>query len=68
MKAAVYSSFSSPIEIKSIPRPTLTSKDTHAVIIQVLATGVCRSVRIVQYVYCIVCLLYIVYKYKRMEV
>ncbi len=46
MKAAVYSSFSSPIEVKSVPRPSLTntSKDAHAVIIQVKATGICRSV------------------------
>ena len=44
MQAAVYSSFSSNIEIKSIPKPILSSTDKDAVIIQVMATGVCRSV------------------------
>lgn len=41
MKAAVYSAFSSPIQIKSLPKPTLS--DTHSIILQVMATGVCRS-------------------------
>jgi len=43
MKAAVYSSFNGPIEVKSIPRPTLSANDDDSVIVKVLATGVCRS-------------------------
>mmetsp|Transcript_11246 Transcript_11246/g.19773 ORF Transcript_11246/g.19773 Transcript_11246/m.19773 type:complete len:369 (+) Transcript_11246:2-1108(+) len=40
MKAAVYRSFSGPIAIESIPRPTAPPD---GVVIQVMATGVCRS-------------------------
>jgi len=43
MKAAVYSSFSGPITVQSIPRPTLSSNNNDGVILQVMATGVCRS-------------------------
>ena len=44
MKAAVYSSFSGPITVQSIPRPTLASSNNNdGVILQVMATGVCRS-------------------------
>lgn len=42
MKAAVYRCFSGPITIDDIPRPT-SSDDPFGVIIQVMATGVCRS-------------------------
>ena len=42
MKAAVYRSFSGPITIDDIPRPN-SSDDPFGVIIQVMATGVCRS-------------------------
>lgn len=41
MKAAVYSSFNGPITVKSIRRPSL--KDELSIIVQVMATGVCRS-------------------------
>ena len=40
MRAAVYRSFSGPIAIETMPRPT-TPAD--GVVIQVMATGVCRS-------------------------
>lgn len=40
MRAAVYRSFSGPITIESIPRPTAPPD---GVVIQVMATGVCRS-------------------------
>ena len=41
MKAAVYKRFNEPIEILSVPMPRLSSPGS--VIIQVMATGVCRS-------------------------
>lgn len=41
MKAAVYKSFNGPIEILSVPKPKISSPT--CVIIQVMATGVCRS-------------------------
>jgi len=41
MKAAVYKNFNDPIEILSVPKPKLNS--SASVIIQVMATGVCRS-------------------------
>jgi alcohol dehydrogenase len=41
MKAAVYKNFNDPIEILSVPKPKLNSSTS--VIIQVMATGVCRS-------------------------
>lgn len=41
MKAAVYESFNGPITIKSIPKPKLSHESS--VILQVMATGVCRS-------------------------
>lgn len=41
MKAAVYKDFNAPIEIISIPKPRL--KSPFSVIVQVMATGVCRS-------------------------
>jgi len=40
MRAAVYRAFSGPITIESLPRPTAPAD---GVVIQVLATGVCRS-------------------------
>ena len=40
MKAAVYRSFSGPIKIEDVPKPTAPSS---GVVIQVMATGVCRS-------------------------
>jgi alcohol dehydrogenase len=40
MKAAVYKSFSGPIIIEDLPRPTAPPS---GVVIQVMATGVCRS-------------------------
>lgn len=42
MKAAVYESFNGPIRIRSIPKPKL-QHDSSSVILQVMATGVCRS-------------------------
>lgn len=41
MKAAQYKDFNAPIEVTSIPKPTL--KSPSSVIVQVMATGVCRS-------------------------
>lgn len=41
MKAAIYREFCGPIRVETVPRPTLPSED--GVIIQVQATGVCRS-------------------------
>ena len=41
MKAAVYKRFNEPIEIMSVPMPRPSSPGS--VIIQVMATGVCRS-------------------------
>lgn len=41
MKAAVYSNFGGPIHIQHVPMPSL--KDESSCIVQVLATGVCRS-------------------------
>lgn len=41
MKAAVYESFNGPIHVKSIPKPKLRHESS--VILQVIATGVCRS-------------------------
>jgi alcohol dehydrogenase len=41
MKAAVYESFNGPIQVKSVPKPKLTSDSS--VIVAVMATGVCRS-------------------------
>ena len=41
MKAAIYKDFNAPIEIKSVKRPKL--KAPTSVIVQVMATGVCRS-------------------------
>mmetsp|Transcript_97206 Transcript_97206/g.197436 ORF Transcript_97206/g.197436 Transcript_97206/m.197436 type:complete len:381 (+) Transcript_97206:151-1293(+) len=41
MKAAVYKKFNEPIEILSVPKPNL--KSSTSVIVQVMATGVCRS-------------------------
>mmetsp|Transcript_18213 Transcript_18213/g.39707 ORF Transcript_18213/g.39707 Transcript_18213/m.39707 type:complete len:380 (-) Transcript_18213:124-1263(-) len=41
MKAAVYRKFNEPIEILSVPKPKISSLSS--VIIQVMATGVCRS-------------------------
>lgn len=41
MKAAVYKKFNEPIEILSVPKPKIRSPDS--VIVQVMATGVCRS-------------------------
>lgn len=41
MKAAVYKRFNEPIQILSVPRPKL--KSPTSVVIQVMATGVCRS-------------------------
>ncbi|KAL7541864.1 hypothetical protein ACHAXR_011862 [Thalassiosira sp. AJA248-18] len=40
MRAAVYQSFSGPITIKNVPQPT---PPPTGVVIQVMATGVCRS-------------------------
>ncbi len=40
MKAAVYRSFNGPIKIEDLPKPTAPSS---GVVIQVMATGVCRS-------------------------
>ena len=40
MKAVIYDSFSAPPELKLVPDPTL---EPHAVIVKVMATGVCRS-------------------------
>jgi len=40
MKAAVYRSFSGPIKIEDVPHPTAPAS---GVVIQVMATGVCRS-------------------------
>ena len=40
MRAAVYRSFSGPITIESLPRP---SAPPDGVVVQVMATGVCRS-------------------------
>ena len=41
MKAAVYHEFSGPINYRSVPKPTLTSPTS--IVVQVMATGVCRS-------------------------
>ena len=41
MKAAVYKEFNGPITIMSVPKPKLNSSTS--VIVQVMATGVCRS-------------------------
>jgi len=41
MKAAVYEEFGGPIRVRQVPIPSLPSDD--AVLIQVMATGVCRS-------------------------
>ena len=41
MQAAVYKKFNEPIEILTVPRPKLTAPTS--VIVQVMATGVCRS-------------------------
>lgn len=46
MKAAVYKNFSGPITIESIPRPTLNNNngnDNDGIMLQVMATGICRS-------------------------
>ena len=40
MKAAVYRSFAGPIKIEDLPKPTAPAS---GVVIQVMATGVCRS-------------------------
>jgi len=40
MRAAVYRSFNGPINIESVPRPTAPPD---GVVVQVMATGVCRS-------------------------
>ena len=40
MKAAVYEAFASPITIQTVPDPTPTPD---GVVIQVMATGLCRS-------------------------
>lgn len=41
MKAAVYEEFGGQIKVKNIPKPKLSSK--YSVIVNVMATGVCRS-------------------------
>mmetsp|Transcript_17326 Transcript_17326/g.25236 ORF Transcript_17326/g.25236 Transcript_17326/m.25236 type:complete len:166 (+) Transcript_17326:303-800(+) len=41
MKAAVYQAFNESIEVRSVPKPRLANESN--VIIQVMATGVCRS-------------------------
>jgi len=41
MKAAVYRQFGGPIRIETVPRPRLTTADS--IVVQVMATGVCRS-------------------------
>ena len=41
MKAALYNDFNAPIEVTSVPKPRLNSPSS--VIVQVMATGVCRS-------------------------
>ena len=41
MRAAVYKKFNEPIQILSVPKPKLSSHTS--VIVQVMATGVCRS-------------------------
>ena len=43
MRAAVYRSFGGPITVEEIPVPSITENGDDAVLIQVLATGVCRS-------------------------
>jgi alcohol dehydrogenase len=40
MKAVVYEAFSAPPQIRQVPDPT---PEAHAVVIKVMATGVCRS-------------------------
>ncbi len=42
MNAAVYHSFSGPISVASIPRPA-SPPTPDGIIVQVMATGVCRS-------------------------
>ena len=43
MKAAVYTKFSGPITVQSIPRPTIQKNNHNSIILQVIATGICRS-------------------------
>ena len=43
MKAAVYTKFSGPITVQSIPRPTIQNHNNNSIILQVMATGICRS-------------------------
>ena len=46
MSAAQYSSFCGPIEIRTVPTPTLDEKNINhsdSILLKVLATGVCRS-------------------------
>ncbi|KAG7351716.1 alcohol dehydrogenase [Nitzschia inconspicua] len=45
MRAAIFRSFGGPIEIEEVDRPTIDKEeeDANSVILQVMATGVCRS-------------------------
>lgn len=43
MNAAIYSEFGGPIQVKRVPIPNLQEEESTSCIIQVMATGVCRS-------------------------